>query len=284
MNWGTTVRGRLFGLLFAAALAAGVASHAAAQTKPPPIPAYFNLIERLNVLAKLPDGTWKVHAGAIPHGETPGLDDSSWAGLADWKPSSAAAFEGVWFRQTYTVPRTIGGYDMTGARVWFHFSRDRQIVYFNGRRVALGEDLEPIVLFENARPGDTVAVAVKVLPDPRNDDRFKAATLRVEFPSAHPAPDDIRKEFQSAVLLIPSFAPGDQAKLDALAALILATGSRARIQVDGNVSPRRIPELLARGASLLVGGTSAIFRPGAVPADEAGRVRRALDLLMAAHS
>ena len=217
MNWGTTVRGRLFGLLFAAALAAGVASHAAAQTKPPPIPAYFNLIERLNVLAKLPDGTWKVHAGAIPHGETPGLDDSSWAGLADWKPSSAAAFEGVWFRQTYTVPRTIGGYDMTGARVWFHFSRDRQIVYFNGRRVALGEDLEPIVLFENARPGDTVAVAVKVLPDPRNDDRFKAATLRVEFPSAHPAPDDIRKEFQSAVLLIPSFAPGDQGKLDALA-------------------------------------------------------------------
>jgi len=87
----------------------------------------------------------------------------------------------------------------------------------------------------------------------------------------------------------PGFAGQDfiepvMAKLDALAALILATGSRARIQVDGNVSPRRIPELLARGASLLVGGTSAIFRPGAVPADEAGRVRRALDLLMAAHS
>jgi ribulose-phosphate 3-epimerase len=73
-------------------------------------------------------------------------------------------------------------------------------------------------------------------------------------------------------------------KLDALAALILATASRARIQVDGNVGPRRIPELLARGASLLVGGTSAIFRPGAVPADEASRVRRALDALMAADS
>jgi len=217
MNWGSTMLGRLFGLLFAAALVAGPANRATAQTKPPPIPAYFNLIERLNSLAKLPDGTWKVHAGDIPHGETLGLDDSGWPSLADFKSSSATAFEGVWFRQTYTVPKTLGGYDMAGARVWFHFSRDRQIVYFNGRRVALGEDLEPIVLFENAKPGETVTVAVKVLPDPRNDDRFKAATLRVEFPNVHPAPDDIRKEFQSAVLLIPSFAPGDQAKLDALA-------------------------------------------------------------------
>jgi ribulose-phosphate 3-epimerase len=87
----------------------------------------------------------------------------------------------------------------------------------------------------------------------------------------------------------PGFAGQDfiepvMAKLDTLAALILATGSQARIQVDGNVSLRRIPELLARGASLLVGGTSAIFRPGAIPADETRRVRGAIDSLMAVDS
>lgn len=70
-------------------------------------------------------------------------------------------------------------------------------------------------------------------------------------------------------------------KLDDLAAMILAAGSHARIQVDGNVSLRRIPELIDRGASLLVGGTAAIFHPGAAPADEVVRVRRAIAALMA---
>ena len=31
-----------------------------------------------------------------------------------------------------------------------------QILYFNGRRVAMGDDLEPIVLFDDAQPGDKV--------------------------------------------------------------------------------------------------------------------------------
>ena len=42
-----------------------------------------------------------------------------------------------------------------GARIWFQFQAygngpTPQIVYFNGRRVALGDDLEPIVLFDSA--------------------------------------------------------------------------------------------------------------------------------------
>jgi ribulose-phosphate 3-epimerase len=69
-------------------------------------------------------------------------------------------------------------------------------------------------------------------------------------------------------------------KIDALAALILEAASRARIQVDGNVSPARIPDLLDRGASMLVGGTSAIFRPGRSPSGEAARVRAGIDALL----
>ena len=38
-----------------------------------------------------------------------------------------------------------------------------QILYFNGRRVALGDDLEPVVLFDSAKPGEKVTVAVKLL-------------------------------------------------------------------------------------------------------------------------
>jgi hypothetical protein len=33
---------------------------------------------RLTQLNHLPDGSWRVHAGDMPHGENPDLDDSSW--------------------------------------------------------------------------------------------------------------------------------------------------------------------------------------------------------------
>ena len=51
------------------------------------------------------------------------------------------------------VPKTFNGYDLTGSRIWFHFVANAngpmpEIVYFNGRRVAMGEDLEPIVFFD----------------------------------------------------------------------------------------------------------------------------------------
>jgi len=209
-------RARMFGLVFAVALAAGFASHAAAQSKPPAVPAYFDVIEKLGAIGKLPDGIWKVHAGDLAHGEAPDLDDSGWATPATWKSTAASPLEAVWFRQTYTVPKTLGGYDLTGAKIWFQFPQDHEIIYFNGRRVALGEDLEPIVLFDHAKPGDTVVVAVKVM-HAVDAAQIKHATLRIEFPDLHPSPSDIREEFQSAVLLIPSFAPNDQSRLDALA-------------------------------------------------------------------
>jgi ribulose-phosphate 3-epimerase len=80
-----------------------------------------------------------------------------------------------------------------------------------------------------------------------------------------------------------SFIESVLPKLDELAALIRSTGSRARIQVDGAVGLSRIPALLDRGASLLVGGTSAIFHAGATPADEVVRVRGALAAMAAVH-
>ena len=39
-------------------------------------------------------------------------------------------------------------------------------------------------------------------------------------------------------------------------------GSQAEIQVDGNVSFENIPRLVGAGATMLVGGTSSIFRKG----------------------
>ena len=83
-----------------------------------------------------------------------------------------------------------------------------EILYFNGRRVALGEDLEPVVLFDQAKPGEKVTVAVKLLHTV-DTKTFRGATLRIDFAQGRPNPVDLSQEFLSAALLIPTLAPDD---------------------------------------------------------------------------
>jgi len=180
---------------------------------------------RLGSFRELPDGAWKMHSGDLPHGEDVDLDDSSWQTVAF---NSKTANEAEWFRQTYLVPETLNGYDLTGARIWFEFHAGAngpmpEILYFNGRRVALGEDLEPIVLFDKVKPGDKVTVAVKLLHTV-DKKTIRGASLRIDFPEGRPNPEDLREEFLGAAELIPSLdaknASANNATLyDAIAAV-----------------------------------------------------------------
>jgi alpha-mannosidase len=179
------------------------------------------VIERLSGLRELPDGAWKLHASDLAHGEQVNLDESDWQPIAK---GAKAPREAVWFRQTWQVPETLNGYDLTGARIWFQFHAEAngpmpEILFFNGRRVAMGDDLEPVVLFDNAKPGDKVTVAVKLLHTV-DDKNFKGATLKIDFAENRPNPEDLREEFLSAALLVPSLAPGDAAQMDTLNAAI----------------------------------------------------------------
>jgi alpha-mannosidase len=193
-----------------------------------PLPADARaVIDRLSMLRELPDGVWKTHPGDVAHGEAVGLDES------DWQPitlKSKAPKEAVWFRQSYQVPATLGGYDLTGARIWFQFQAYAngpmpEILYFNGRRVAMGDDLEPVVLFDSAKPGDKVTVAVKLLHTV-DLKTFQGATLKIDFPDGRPNPEDLREEFLSAALLVPALTPNDPAQTatlnDAIRAVDLA--------------------------------------------------------------
>ena len=123
------------------------------------------VVDQLAELNTLPSGKWRVHTGDIAHGESTSLDDAAWPETGGNKNFPA---EAVWFRQWIEVPKNLHGYDLTGARIWFDFSATAngavpEIIYFNGRRVALGDAMESIVLFEDAKPGDKVLVAVKLL-------------------------------------------------------------------------------------------------------------------------
>ncbi len=179
------------------------------------------VIERLSGLYELPDGAWKMHAGDVAHGEATNLDESGWEPIA---VGGKAPNEAVWFRQTYTVPETLKGYDLTGARIWFDFHVSvngprPEIYYFNGRRVALGDDLEPVVLFDEAKPGDKVVVAVKVLHTV-DVKTFQGATLKIDFPESRPNPEDMRLEFLAAAVLVPSLAAEDASQMATLNAAI----------------------------------------------------------------
>ena len=186
------------------------------------------VVERLSTLRELPDGTWKMHSGDIAHGETVGLNESGWQPIAR---RSKASKDALWFRQTITVPPALNGYDLTGARIWFQFHAGAngpmpQIVYSNGRRVALGDDLEPIVLDDDAKPGDSFTVAVKLLHTV-DEKSINGATLRIDFNSKRPNPSDLNTEFLSAALLVPSLAPNDASKMTTLAEAIEAVDLKA---------------------------------------------------------
>jgi alpha-mannosidase len=168
------------------------------------------VIERLTTLGELPKGVWKMHVGDIPHGESVDLDDGGWPALGT-QANVKAPKDAVWLRQTFQIPDTLHGYDLTGARIWFQLQTNAngpvpEILYFNGRRVALGEDLEPIVLIDGAHPGDKVVVAVKLLQT-IDEKTIRSTNLRIDFVENRPNPEDLREEFLTAAELIPSLDP-----------------------------------------------------------------------------
>jgi len=176
------------------------------------------VLQRLSSLNTLPAEGWKTHAGDLAHLEALDLDDSNWPTVGG---KSAAGTDAVWYRRSITVPPKLNGYDLTGARIWFSFHANAngpmpEIIYLNGRRVAMGDDLEPIVLFDRATPDESVLVAVKLLPTV-DKKIFEGTEQKIEFAQARPNPDDLRIEFLTAAILLPTLSrnlPTDNTALE----------------------------------------------------------------------
>jgi alpha-mannosidase len=169
-------------------------------------------LDKLNALRTLPDSPRRFHVGDIAHGESVTLDDSLWPVVT---AKSKAPKEAVWYRRVIEVPKTLDGYDLTGTTINFRFAADAngpipEILYFNGRRVAMGDDLEAVELFANAKPGEKILVAVKLLPTV-DVKQFDHVDLDISFAPSRPNPEDLRQELVSAGTLIPSLAPGSEA-------------------------------------------------------------------------
>jgi alpha-mannosidase len=235
-----TVRNLTRGALLCAALVGSLALPAFAQSAEQTAeiakglsPHAQQTLKELTGLTSLPDGDWKQHTGDVPHGESPSLDDSSWQSV---KRGTKTEGEAVWYRRSIEVPKDLHGYDLTGARIWFQFHANAngpmpQIIYFNGRRVALGDDLEPIVLFDQAKPGEKVLVAVKLLQTV-DQKTFEGVTTRIDFSEDRPNPEDLREEFLSAALLVPSLSKNLSADTATLEKAIAAVDLDAMGKAD----------------------------------------------------
>jgi alpha-mannosidase len=206
------------------------------------------VVARLSELDQLPADEWRYHAGDLAHGEATDLDDSSWEVV---KARRQGSQEAEWFRRWVEVPQTLHGYDLTGTRIWFSFEADAngpmpEIIYFNGRRVALGDDLEPIVLFDKAKPGEKVLVAVKLLHTV-DKKTFGGAGLKIDFAEDRPNPEDLRLEILSATLLLPSLSKNveaDMATLEKAAGSVDLTALDAKDQTKFDASLKQAQSTL----------------------------------------
>ncbi len=208
----------LAGLLFVS----GAASAQNLHEKPLPsllTPQSQSVLDKLAALSALPKPDWRYHAGDMEHGESPSLDDASWRAAGSSLPGEA-----IWLRASIEVPKTLNGYDLTGTQISFRLRIDAngpvtQIVYFNGRRVAMGTDLEPIVLFPDAHPGEKVLVAVKLLHS-EDQKGFRGSELTIQFAANRPNPEDFRQEAVSASLLLPALGEGGTGTSEKLQSII----------------------------------------------------------------
>jgi alpha-mannosidase len=185
-------------------------SNLTAQGGQPPN-TYKAVLDRLQAMTALPLPDWRVHAANLPHAEVPGLNDSDWKTL---RLRSRSITGPLWFRRWVEVPTTVGGYDISGARVRLALdigSNQNFVlrVFFNGSQVAAQtpNTLEPILITESAQPGQKILVAVAVVGSTAPV-WFNNAQLFVDFAEGQPDPAKLRQEILVTQALLPAVAEG----------------------------------------------------------------------------
>lgn len=180
---------------------AGEQTAAALSTLPSNCRRVIDVLSKLN---SIPASNWRMHVGDLAHGESMTLNDSNWPIIH--VPYQTNATDVVWLRAWIEIPKSLHGYDLSGSRLWIKSWKNGAVtVYFDGKKVASGEDLEPLVLSSSARPGEKTLVSVRIgkTDDPK---WLPETTVQIDAAPSRPNPRDVYTEFVSAALLIPDLA------------------------------------------------------------------------------
>ncbi len=175
---------------------------------------YQATLDRLQSLTALPLSEWRFHAD-VPHPEDPSLDDSGWETVKvgdKWSTGSRV------LRRWVEIPLKINGYAVQGARAKLDFRFDFNwnnkgpvtiAVFSNGSLVSRGDDdmQQPILLTENAQPGQKFLIAVRIdAPEVETD--FHHAQLSIEPLANRPDPSLLRMEILAARPMIAAYEEG----------------------------------------------------------------------------
>jgi alpha-mannosidase len=166
------------------------------------------VVMRLASFDTIAGSDWQYHEGALAHGEEATPDSIAWKNV---RIPFVASNQEVWIRRWVEVPKTLNGYDLTGASVslFLQVGGDGpghgylyETIYGNGRLIAEGTHLYKQVMIADAHPGEKVLVAVK-MPPTMGPKHFDTVRLLIKFSGVRPDPNVLRTELVSAAALLP---------------------------------------------------------------------------------
>jgi alpha-mannosidase len=162
------------------------------------------ILDRLGSLTVQPVPNWHYHVD-MPHPEDPNLDDSSWQTVkVDERWSNGARV----LRRVIEIPPSLNGYALKGASVKLDLGFDSNgplviSVFLNGNLLYHGTDTaqQPILLTDNAMPGHSFIVAVR-LDAQEVETRISRSRLLFTPPKNRPRPDLFREEVLAVMPMI----------------------------------------------------------------------------------
>lgn len=198
---------------------------------------YKPTLDRLESLLSQSESEWRFHSD-VPHPEDPGLSDADWGSVTVRNVSGPGGghadeqqFTGTnVFRRWIEIPVKINGYATQGSRVSldlrFGSPDDLMITVFsNGAILYRGtdDDILPVLLTENAQPGQKFLVAARVVNKDSERSEFFHSELIIEPPASRPDPGFLRTEILAARPIIAAYQDGKMEReqtLDAAVKLI----------------------------------------------------------------
>jgi alpha-mannosidase len=192
------------------------------NTDVPPADPYKPVLDRMESLTHQSEGEWRFHDDT-PHPEDPLVKDSNWETLTVKNvsgPGGRNEDEQHWkgtkvFRRWIQIPEKINGYAVAGSRVKLdiRFGSPGSLmitVFSNGAIVYRGDDdnILPVLLTENAQPGQKIFVAARVVAGDDVQSEFFHSEITIDPPKSRPDPSLLRLEVLAARPMIAAYEEG----------------------------------------------------------------------------
>ena len=221
-------------------------------------------LDRLQSLSTQGETQWRFHAD-VPHPEDPGLNDSDWGTFTVKNvsgPGGQNADEEHWkgtrvFRRWVQIPEKINGYATQGSRVMLdlRFGSPGSLmitVFSSGGILYRGDDdnILPVLLTENAQPGQKFLVAARVVAGDDVQSEFFHSELVIQPPQTRPDPGFLRTQILAVRPIIAAYEDGKAEREQELEAAIkaidfspLARGDQAGFDVSLKSAQSKLEQL-----------------------------------------